>query len=251
MDPDKLRRKICFQAAQLLHARRESSFTTAKWRAARSITRSYITTESLPTDMEIRMALQDLITSTPPTTAGVPTSSFDEPAESDSPPAGDSERQASMAQRHTAFHCLLEPLDRVRLNRREHPEGDLLYHSLQVFHLAYDGQPWDEELATAALLHDVGYGIDPHDPLPATVRAIADLVSERTLWLVENLEIQHRRADGTIGARARRRLEEHDDCETLRFLAECDRNGRVPGRRVDSLNDVLQTLLEMNDDDEL
>ncbi|MCR9200477.1 MAG: hypothetical protein NXI04_17720 [Planctomycetaceae bacterium] len=232
MDADKLRRNICFHAARLLHSRQESNFTTARWRAARSITRSYLPGECLPTDMEIRLALQDLISSSPPV----------------SPLSFDAEH--SDASLKVAYHSLLEPLDRVRLNRREHPEGDLLYHSLQVFHLARDGRPWDEEFVTAALLHDVGHGIDPYDPLPATVRAIEDLVSERTLWLVENLPLQHRKADGTIGARARRRLDAHEDGDALRFLAECDLDGRVPGRPVDSLTDALQSLFEISGNDD-
>jgi len=232
MDADKLRRNICFQAARLLHSRQESNFTTARWRAARSITRSYLPSDCLPTDMEIRLALQDLVSSSPPVSR-----LCDDGEHTD-------------AALHAAFHSLLEPLDRVRLNRREHPEGDLLYHSLQVFHLARDGRPWDEEFVTAALLHDVGHGIDPFDPLPATVRAIEDLVSERTLWLVENLPLQHRKADGTIGARARRRLDAHEDGDALRFLAECDLEGRVPGRPVESLTNALQSLLEISGNDD-
>ena len=41
------------------------------------------------------------------------------------------------------------------------PEGDALYHSLQVFALASDRLPYDEEFLTAALLHDVGKAINP------------------------------------------------------------------------------------------
>lgn len=235
MDPDKLRRNICFQAAQLLHTRRESNFTTAKWRAARAITRSYITNEALPTDMEIRMALQNLVMSVPPP---------------ESRPAHTGDAPNDRQELATAFRSLLEPLDRVRLNRFEHPEGDLLYHSLQVFHLALDGLPWDEEFVTAALLHDVGFGIDPYDAHAATLTAVEDLVSERTMWFIQNLPTQHRKSDGTIGARARRRLDTHEDAEALRLLAECDLQGRVPGRKVGSLNETLQTLFEMTYEDD-
>ena len=37
-----------------------------------------------------------------------------------------------------------------------HPEGDALYHSLQVFDLACEESPYDEDFLLAALLHDVG-----------------------------------------------------------------------------------------------
>ena len=60
MEHEKLRRRICFEAAQLLHSRRESNFTTARWRAARGITSSYVNKDALPTDMEIRAVLQEL-----------------------------------------------------------------------------------------------------------------------------------------------------------------------------------------------
>ncbi len=232
MEHEKLRRRICFEAAQLLHSRRETNFTTARWRAARSITRSYLDSDFLPTDMEIRMALQELV-ATSAASVSTPTSdgmSLDEASDS----------------RFLQYHALLEPMDRVRMNRREHPEGDLLYHSLQVFHLAYDARPWDEDFLLAALLHDVGYGIDPHDADLATVTAIQDIVSERTLWLVENLPTQHRIAEGTIGARARRRLDQHEDNEELRLLAVCDINGRLPGRKVDELQAVIQTIKDLS-----
>lgn len=236
MESEKLRQQICFQAAQLLHSRRESNFTTAKWRAARAITRSYIGRESLPTDMEIRLALQAL------TSSSVPTENvaFQGVVDDELP-----------ASRFKDFVALLEPLDKVRLNRVEHPEGDLLYHSLQVFQLAFDARPWDEEFIIAALLHDVGYGIDPYDALDSTVRATEQIVSARTLWLIQSLPVQHQKAEGTIGARARRRIDQHEDGEELRLLAECDLNGRVPGRLVDSLETVIQTIknLAMETDD--
>ena len=46
---------------------------------------------------------------------------------------------------------LLLPLERMRQNPKCHPEGDVLYHSLQVFDLACDAQPYDEEFLLAAL----------------------------------------------------------------------------------------------------
>ena len=227
MNSDKLRRRICFDAAQLLHSRRETSFRAAKWRAARAITRSYVASESVPTDMEIRMALQQLVSTTVPADdcdgateygSGMPDSRFDQ------------------------YFSLLEPLDRVRLHRDTHPEGDLLYHSLQVFELARDARPWDEEFVTAALLHDVGKGIDPFDAETSTLKALDGIVWERTIWFVENLSTQHRLYDGTIGIRARRRLSQHTDGEDLKLLAKCDSDGRVPGRRVCELDEAIDYL---------
>src|SRR6476620_9363563 len=59
------------------------------------------------------------------------------------------------------FRLLLSPLDRVKQSPKYHPEGDVLYHLLQVFELARAARPYDEEFLQAALLHDVGKGLDP------------------------------------------------------------------------------------------
>ncbi|MEQ9408555.1 MAG: hypothetical protein RIK87_12545 [Fuerstiella sp.] len=231
MDYDKLRRQICFTAAQLLNARQETNFTRARWRAARSITRSYIDPRSVPTDMEIRMALQQLVT--------------DSVCDVDTALSERDDEHGLPVGRFEQYRILLEPLDRVLLNRDTHPEGDLLYHSLQVFELAEAARPWDEEFLTAALLHEVGRGIDPFAAHVATLNAIRDFVSDRTFWLVENLPIQHRFSDGTIGMRARRRLSQHDDGDVLQMLARCDSEGRVPGRAVRSLEQVIAGLRDL------
>ena len=154
MESEKLRRRICFEAARLLQNRQESTFTQARWRAARAITRSYIASDALPTDMEIREALQQLVPSD-----FAPVSTI----------ISDDDETELPDDRFEQYFALLEPLDRVTLNRDTHPEGDLLYHSLQVFGLAKEARSWDEEFLLAALLHDVGKGIDPYDSLEATL----------------------------------------------------------------------------------
>lgn len=229
MDYEKIRRQICFEAAQLMHARREGSFTTARWRAARRITRSYLPSEALPTDLEIRLALQELET----------------PAADRCPQTSEDSDRRLPNDRFEQYRSLLQPLDKVRLNRSLHPEGDLLYHSLQVYELAKQEVPWDEDFLLAALLHDVGHGIDPFDAQTATETALQAIVSERTLWFILNLETKHRLYDGTIGMRAKRRLAEHEDSELLTLLSRCDMEGRLPGRPVSELDQVIQDLKEL------
>ncbi len=88
--------------------------------------------------------------------------------------------------RFAIFKMRLEPLESVKQNARYHPEGDALYHSLQVFELARDRRPYDEEFLLAALLHDVGKAIDPQDHVRAGVESLRGAVTDRTLWLIEH-----------------------------------------------------------------
>ena len=47
------------------------------------------------------------------------------------------------------FRMLLLPLENVKQSAKYHPEGDVLYHLLQVFELAKDARPYDEEFLQA------------------------------------------------------------------------------------------------------
>ena len=58
----------------------------------------------------------------------------------------------------------------------------------------------------AALLHDVGKAIDPADHVAAGLEALDGFITERTAWLIEHHMLAHQLADGTLGARASRRL---------------------------------------------
>ena len=106
----------------------------------------------------------------------------------------------SKVDRFQIYRMLLLPLERVRQSPKYHPEGDALYHSLQVFDLACDAQPYDEEFLLAALLHDVGKGIDPHDHVAAGLEALGGYITPRTAWLIEHHMEGHALADGTLGA---------------------------------------------------
>ena len=140
------------------------------------------------------------------------------------------------------FYSLLLPLENVKQDPRYHPEGDVLYHSLQVFDLACDQLPYDEEFLTAALLHDVGKGIDRFDHVAAGLEAVDGLITDRTSWLIEHHMEAHKIFDRTIGARAHRRLRGNDSYDELVLLGECDRGGRVPGVQVTELDDALDYL---------
>ncbi len=154
---------------------------------------------------------------------------------------------AERVDRFQLYESLLWPLETVRENRRYHPEGDALYHSLQVFDLAVDRLPYDEEFLLAALLHDVGKAIDPSDHVAAGLEALAGFVSERTAWLIEHHMAVHQIHERTIGARALRRLRQSESYEELLLLGECDRAGRRCGIETSDVPDALDYLRRLAD----
>jgi len=146
---------------------------------------------------------------------------------------------------HQMFRLLLLPLENVKQSPKYHPEGDVLYHSLQVFELAKDARPWDEELLLAALLHDVGKGLDPYDHVAAGLSALDGLITERTAWLIANHMLALEYKGGTLSAKARRELEQSPDFEDLMLLRELDTAGRVPGAQVGTVDEALAYLKEL------
>jgi hypothetical protein len=147
--------------------------------------------------------------------------------------------------RFQVYRALLLPLETVNQSREYHPEGDALYHSLQVFELAREELPYDEEFLLAALLHDVGKAIDPYDHVAAGLEALGEFITPRTKWLIEHHMQAHALHEGTLGTRARHRIEESPDFDELVALARCDRAGRVPGAQVPDLEDALDHLREL------
>lgn len=147
--------------------------------------------------------------------------------------------------RFQVYYSLLLPLENVKQRPKYHPEGDALYHSLQVFDLACDELPYDEEFLLAALLHDVGKGIDKHDHVAAGLEALEGFIGARTAWLIEHHMEAHRIADGTIGSRAHRRLRENESYEELLLLGRCDRGGRVPGVQTIELEAAIESIRDL------
>ncbi len=153
---------------------------------------------------------------------------------------------AAQVDRFQLFESLLLPLENVKQPLRYHPEGDALYHSLQVFDLARNEMAYDEEFLAAALLHDVGKAIDPTDHVAAGLEALDGFITERTAWLIEHHMLAHQLIDGSLGARARRRLHESEHFDDLVLLGECDRGGRVPGVVAPELDEALEYLREID-----
>jgi predicted nucleotidyltransferase len=153
--------------------------------------------------------------------------------------------EADVDDPYPLFRLLLQPLDGVRQRPEYHPEGDVLYHSLQVFEQAKVRLPYDVEFLLAALLHDVGKGIEPHNHVEAAVRSLTGVVTDRTMFLIEHhLDAQEYR-EGTLSPRRRDKLRQSEDFDDLLLLAECDRAGRVPGAIVGTLDEALGYMREL------
>lgn len=147
--------------------------------------------------------------------------------------------------RFQLYTALLLPLECVKQSPKYHPEGDALYHSLQVFDLAQDELPYDEEFLLAALLHDVGKAIDPTDHVAAGLEALDGWITPRTTWLIAHHMDAHRVRDGSIGRRAHRRLCENPSYEELLLLSRCDIRGRVAGAAAPELEEAIESIREL------
>jgi predicted HD phosphohydrolase len=147
--------------------------------------------------------------------------------------------------RFAIYKMRLAPLEAIKQSPKLHPEGDALYHSLQVFELARDARPYDEEFLLAALLHDVGKAIEPQDHVAAGVLALRGTVTDRTLWLIEHHVDLLPVRDRPIPPRLKRELEASEYFEDLKLLRELDSAGRVPGMHVATIDEVLAYLLNL------
>ncbi len=143
------------------------------------------------------------------------------------------------------YRMLLLPLEDVRQSAQYHPEGEVLYHSLQVFELARDQRPYDEEFLLAALLHDVGKGLDPTDHVAAGLAALDGVITDRTRFFIEHHMEAHDYQTGKLPAKKRRELESSPDFDDLMLLRRLDDQGRVPGVPVETVDEALNFLKEL------
>lgn len=134
---------------------------------------------------------------------------------------------------------LLRALSGVRQDPHYHPEGDALYHSLQVFECARRDTN-DPDLWAAALFHDVGKAHpdedEGHDAIGADL--LEGLVSDRVVWLVRH-HLDLLKAPG----RTRRRYARTAQLQDLEKLRRYDLAGRDPNARVVTAEAAF-TLLE-------
>jgi hypothetical protein len=152
---------------------------------------------------------------------------------------------ASKLDPYPVYRMLLLPLEDVRQSPHYHPEGDALYHSLQVFELARDVRPYDEEFLVAALLHDVGKALDPSDHVAAALGALEGLITERTRFLIAHHMDALAYLEGRLPVKLRRELESSPDFDDLMLLRELDSAGREPGAPAGTVDEALDFLKEL------
>lgn len=242
MTVSKLRRQLAWHAARLIWTRQETDWFQARSRAIRELVRGWVPPKDLPQRSDIREQLLRMETQFAQPSGAV--SDVSSPAEARSN-ATDATLLGRSEDRWSYFASLLYPLENVRLPRRIHPEGDALYHSLQVFELARAEMPYDEDFLLAALLHAVGEALDRKEPVEAGLAALESRISKRTAWLIAHLDEAQGCLDTTIGSRARRRLEQHESFQELLTLARCDRRGRQRGVVVPTVQEALDYLREL------
>lgn len=217
----------------------EAEFYTAKRKAA-AVLGHRVRPGDLPSDSEVRAEVVALARSRSGPDRG-PAPPEPEP---DAPPAS----LADHLDRFALYRMRLAPLEAVKQNPKYHPEGDALYHSLQVFERAREVRPYDEEFLLAALLHDVGKAIEPTDHAAAAVAALRNAVTERTLWLIEHHMDLLGDRDRAPAARARRALEGSEFLDDLKLLRDLDDAGRVPGAPVGTVEEALAYLKGLEDE---
>lgn len=242
-----LREAIATEAARLILRRKVVEYHAARQRAARWISKRKLSHDEMPSNSEIQAKVEELACLFAQEQDLHDRERF---ADEDSAPETDSESSDEQEAEVAAgddYHpdtlplisLLMNRLDGLRLDPVEHPEGDALYHSLQVFELAVAERPWDEEFLLACLIHDVGLAIDRRRPIEAALRAVGHLLTERTCFLIEH------RPDGVAYlrsgeiSRTLRRSEHFDD---LVQLARLDLAGRVAGTRVGTLHEAIEYL---------
>jgi hypothetical protein len=154
---------------------------------------------------------------------------------------------APTGDRFEIIEDLLLSLENIQLDRREHPELDALFHALQLFDHVQQCSPFDEELLTAALLHDVAKTHSSDDATVNSQTLLKDLVTHRTLKLIQAMELigdgpapTHHQMAALVGP---------DNLEDIRLLVDLDRLARQPGIQTSSVDQAIAALRTLDAED--
>lgn len=137
---------------------------------------------------------------------------------------------------------LLQDLEDVEQPRQYHPEGNALFHSLQVFELSlkYCGRP---KLWAAALFHDVGKAVDSKHHCSIGREMLTGVLDPDVIWLVEH------HLDLLIKPNiTKQKYNHHPLLSDLEMLRKCDVAGRDPFARPISVQSAINILAQYADD---
>lgn len=252
---DRVRRQIAREAARRMFAMlapeegsdrlreaTEGDYYAAKRKAA-AVLGHPVRPGDLPSDSEVRREVLLLARDGPGAVADADLG--------DGPEEPSARRLADHLDRFVVYKMRLEPLAAVKQNARWHPEGDALYHSLQVFEKAREARPYDEEFLVAALLHDVGKAIDPRDHVAAGLAALDGTLTPRSSWLIAHHMDLMERPDRPISPKVRAAVEASEYRDDLLLLRELDEGGREPGALVGTIDEALAYLQGLEREDYL
>ena len=226
----------------MIYVREESQYARAKRKAVRQFTAAEVQACDLPDNRAIRKHLKAFDRAAPDEQEQLLRGS-----DAGLAPGGCPAAAENAVNRFRTYELLLLPLENVLQSPEDHPEGDVLYHSLQVFELARQGLPYDEEFLLAALLHDVGKAIDRRDHVAAGLEALEGVITPRTAWLIEHHVDALSLGEGTLGVRHRRRLAAAENFDELMLLADCDRQGRAIGMAVPDVQEAIGYLRDLSE----
>jgi hypothetical protein len=234
MTSHELREAIATEAARLILRGKAPEYHSARIRASRWLSKRKLSADEMPSNAEIQAKLQALaclFLEERLASAG-PDDPLDDEEVAEDEPDGDNYHPDTFP----LLRILLSRLDGVKLDPVKHPEGDALYHSLQVYELGLAARPYDEEFLMACLVHDVGLALDRRRPVDAALEALGPVLTERTCFFIERLS---EGIDYLRTGQAPRSLRNSPDFDELVLLARCDLNGRVPGADVGTLEEAI------------
>lgn len=123
---------------------------------------------------------------------------------------------------HDLLLELLLDLEHVEQHPKYHPEGNALYHSLQVFQLGLKRSN-DPQIWAAALFHDIGKAIDGPTHAQLGADLLGGIFNPRVCWLV-----QHHLDLLTHPSAIKRQYHNTEKLSQLTLLRDLDLDGRDP-----------------------
>jgi len=132
---------------------------------------------------------------------------------------------------------LLYDLESIEQSPKYHPEGDALFHSLQVFELAlqYSTEP---KLWAAALFHDVGKSVNRHLHCEIGRQMLSGVLNDDIVWLVEHhLDLM------TAPKKTRQKYCNQTKLHELETLRKCDISGRDPSANPMTVMSAINLLI--------